>query len=351
MRKKINAIIISIVILVFVSTMFILKGNLNKGKYTEESNGLYVLGLSGTKAYYYSKNFKLLSEIDLWKAWELEPVSNNKVYATIIGTDYKSGREIAVLKNGRLIKKIPLEYSLPLFAEYNPNDGKAYVAHVCKITKHKENCITVIDTQHDKEINNILFDREVDAITFWGEKMYVSSLDVKDDSPPRIDIFNVEDYSIEKTFSIDLQMITDIKAVSNDVLYAVNDLSENPEIYVIDCKKGLIMDTIKLPNNNPYKVFLYKTGEKTKVYVSHYNIDDSGGETISVIDPYKNQVIKNIEGINCPASITFFDNKMVVGDEEKEEDAKLFVYDLAKEKVINIIPLETSPDSIAKAGE
>lgn len=275
------------------------------------SSGIYVLSTPRT-VHFLSSNYAFLSEIDLLGGSDLAAGESGKVYVAIAGNSRKRGSEIDVLQNGKLQKKIKLTYSLPWIVKYNPNNKKIYVGHTTKITYHNENCITVIDTINDEEESNIMHDYAVQDMVFSPDnKMIVSSEDK--DYGRWLNVFDLSNNSLIKTIPMGDIRIDSMVLASNGLIYGSTELSDDPNLYAIDWQKGSV-SIIDLEYECPYRVYLTCQNGKEYVYVSHLNYDDRSGKTISVIDPNQNKVVKKITDVDCPLSIGFNDNQLLVGD-------------------------------------
>ncbi len=182
------------------------------------SSGIYILSTPRT-VHFLSSNYDFLSEIDLLGGFDLAAGKNGKVYVAIPGSSKKQGKEVDVLQNGKLKKKIKLSYSLPWIVKYYPYNKKIYVGHMTKITYHNENCITVIDTMKDEEESNIMHDYGVYDMVFSPDnKMIVSASGIKG-KDRRLNVFDLSNNSLINTIPMDEIRLDSMVLASNGLIF------------------------------------------------------------------------------------------------------------------------------------
>ncbi|WP_066632636.1 YncE family protein [Desulfolucanica intricata] len=276
--------------------------------YINKNSGIYCLTASRDVFYLSSEDYKILNKITVEGGWKITPVQDGKIYITVRGSLSKAGKEIAVLQNGKVIKNIELNHLLPRIIKYNEYNRKAYVGHI--FYKNK-NYITVINTEKDLVENYLSYDKNIEDIAFIKNKMIISAWAPKG-KPYQIDIISLDNYSVTKTIPIDFIMSSMI--VVGDMIYGINGLSQEPFLYVIDWKKEKVVEKIRLKENSPWRVYKNEVDGKSYVYVSHYNIDNMSGKSISCVDPENNEVVKTITNAFHPGDIAFNNKDIIVGD-------------------------------------
>ncbi|MGI5881029.1 MAG: YncE family protein [Syntrophomonadaceae bacterium] len=283
------------------------------GTYSGETPGIYILSTT-SRVVCLSDDFKILTTIDLLGSSDLTYGGNGKVYATIDGNSRKGGREIDVLQNGKLQKRIKLTYSLPWKAQYNPYNNKLYVSHKCKITNHKENCITVIDTITDEEETNIMYNYGIEDMAFTSDnKMIASAWEVIEDDR-YLTVFDLKTNQIIKTMAMGDLEISSLAVGSDGLIYGVTQLKDNPVLYVIDWRKEEI-NKVGLSCPYPFQVYLHSQDKKEYVYISHVNENNlREGHMISVVDPLLQKVVDELDTVICPHSVLFYDDQLMVGN-------------------------------------
>lgn len=108
--------------------------------------------------------------------------------------------------------------------------------------------------------------------------------------------------------------ITSMEMGVDNRIYAVTNRFKKPILYVIDWQEGIITDKIKLKYDYPYGVYLHCIDDKEYIYITHLNIDNNEGNVITVVDPRKKVVVRELTNINCPTDISFNNNEILVGD-------------------------------------
>ncbi len=341
--KKVLIIIISIAILAFgynyaleQKTAIVVK----KNDKPEKTSGLYVLSTPRT-ILFFSTDYKLISKTQLLGGSDLACGEKGKIYVAVRGNPQSVGKEVCVLQDGIIKNRIELTYSMPWIIKYNSLNQRLYIGHTYKITHYKENCITVIDTLKDEEETNIMYDYSVTDMVFSQDnKMIVSAWGTK--TGRRLDVFDLKDNSITKTIPMGNIQISSMAISTDGLIYAVTQLSKKPIIYVVDWEKGEIINEITLNHEYPYQVYTRNQDGKEYIYIAHLNYDICKGTAISVIDPIKQQLVCDITNVNCPQSLAFHDQDLVIGDWEKNQ---LVILD-EKYKVRKTIVIERPIDMV-----
>ncbi|WMJ81806.1 hypothetical protein RBU49_06055 [Clostridium sp. MB40-C1] len=316
--------------------------NNNTSKSLNLNKGIYILSSGDTVYYLPNEKSTTVKKYKVEGALDMRKVSNNKVYVPICYGDHKE--EIAMFHNGKFNKYIKLSYDLPLLVRYNKYNNKAYITHKTKVTKQKENCITVINTLLDKEENTIMYNNHVEDITFTtNNSMVVSSYSLKEKAH-KLDIFNLKTNSIIKTIPTPVKF-SSIKCGKNNLIYAVNRKSKDNILYVIDLNKGKVINKIKLPHEYPYKVFIKEKAKKEYIYVLHQDFDSLKGKGISVIDSSSDKIIAEFLQIECPEDIDIYEEKMIVSN---WRDGKIYI--INNNKICNEIQIN-KPLSVVINGE
>ncbi|HBV99346.1 MAG: hypothetical protein JL50_21665 [Peptococcaceae bacterium BICA1-7] len=276
----------------------------------KENEEIYCLNTSRDVFYISGKDYSILNKTRVNGAWSMTPARNGKIYIAIRGSLSKAGKEVAVLQYGKIIKNIELEFPLPRVIKYNQYNDKIYVGHIRFLG---QNYISTIDTTNDQVVNCMPYNYEIEDITFAKENiMIVSSWDA--DYNDRIDIIDLDNNSIIDTIPIYFKA-SSIKVIDN-AIYALNDLSSEPSLYVIDWKREpRMIEKVELADNNPWRIYTNEINGKSFLYITHYNVDDMSGESISLIDPSKNVLTKRLENIHHPRDIAFNGNDILVGDQ------------------------------------
>ncbi|MCY6959790.1 YncE family protein [Clostridium brassicae] len=338
MNKKKFLVILSIlciILCVILGGRYFLnckKTNLNSTSESSNLNkGIYILSSGDTVYYLSNEKSTTVKKYNVEGALDMKEVSNNKVYVPICYGEHKE--EIAVLHNGEFSKYIKLSYDLPLLIRYNKYNNKAYVTHKTKVTKQKENCITVINTLLDKEENTIMYNNHVEDITFTtNNNMVVSSYSLKEKAH-KLDIFNLKTNSIIKTIPTPIKF-SSIKCGKNNLIYAVNQKSKDNILFVIDLNKGKVIKKIKLPYEYPYKIFISNKAEKEYIYVLHQDFDSLQGKGISIIDSSSNKIVTQLAQVECPEDIDLYEEKMVVSN---WRDGRIYI--INNNVICNEIPI------------
>ncbi|AEG16165.1 hypothetical protein Desku_2641 [Desulfofundulus kuznetsovii DSM 6115] len=308
-----------------------------------EEKGIYCMTPSRYVFYISGKDYKILNKVRVNGGWNMAPARDGKIYVAIRGNLSKAGKAVAVLQNGKIIKYIELKNPLPRIVKYNDYNGKAYVGHIFFMNK---NFITVFNTENDIVERYLPYNGEIEDISFAKDnKMIISSwMPDKDKYKDKIDVIDLDNYSLIR--SIPLNFKASSIEVIGDAIYLINGLSGDPFIYAVEWKKNdsTMIKKIKLSDNYPWRLYKNEIGGKTYLYVTHYNIDNMSGQSISLIDPDQNKVIKVIHNAYHPGDIAFNNNEIVVCDHVNE---RLLV--LRDSKIVHEIKLGERPIFIAKA--
>ncbi len=296
--------------MIFIVAMEIKHSNVASSYDDKIGTGLYVL--STYKMYYLSSDtYNVINQIKLNGAYDMTVGKKDKVYVPIYGYANNAGNKIKVFKDGKVQNEITLKYTLPDKVRYNKYDKRAYIWYACKITSQEENGITVIDTVNDTVVKHIKYNNCIEDIVFTDDnKMIVSAWGVTG-GDWKLDVIDLKNDSIIKTISFKPK-ITSMEFVGNNLIYAVSTLLNEPYVYVIDYKKGKLVDKIKVSSKYRYKVCKVTVGGKEYIYVIHLNIDNNEGNIISVIDPSIGKMVNRITGISSPNDLFFYNDKLLV---------------------------------------
>ncbi|NHM27334.1 hypothetical protein G7K71_10115 [Desulfofundulus sp. TPOSR] len=307
-----------------------------------EEKGIYCM-TPGYVFYISDKDYKILNKVRVNGGWNMAPVRDGKIYVAIRGNLSKAGKAVAVLQNGKIIKYIELKNPLPRIVKYNEYDGKVYIGHIFFMSK---NFITVFNTENDTVERYLPYNGEIEDISFAKDnKMIISSwMPDKDKYKDKIDVIDLDNYSLIR--SIPLNFKASSIEVIGDAIYLINGLSGDPFIYAVEWKKNdsTMIKKIKLSDNYPWRLYKNEISGKTYLYVTHYNINNMSGQSISLIDPDQNKVIKVIHNAYHPGDIAFNNNEILVCDHVNE---RLLV--LRDSKIVHEIKLGERPIFIVKA--
>lgn len=253
----------------------------------KQEDGIYCLTVSRDLYYLSSSDYKILNKTKVIGGLDMAAVKDKKVYVTIRGNLAKAGKEIAILKNGEIVRNIELEHILPQNIKYNKFNGKAYIGH---ILFNNKNYITVINTEDDVVEHVMSHNEYIEDFAFSENRMFISSWDSKaPGETSQIHVINLDDYSKISSFPLDF-IVTSLIAVDNTI-YAIGALSDEPVLYAFNAENGNVEKRIKLDERKPWRVYENEIDGKTYIYVSHYDIDDMSGDSISCIDPETKEVI------------------------------------------------------------
>lgn len=312
MRKIMIGAMFSAIVVAIIAFIYYNYKNSSLSEYAvvKEHEGIYCLNASRDVFYISGEDYSIINKTMVNGAWGMTPARNGKIYIAIRGSLSKAGKEVAVLQDGKIINNIELEFPLPRVIRYNEYNDKVYVGHIRFLGK---NYISAINTANDEVENCLPYNYEIEDITFAkGNIMIVSSWDA--DCKDRIDIINLDNNSIIDTIPIDFKA-SSIKVIDNEI-YALNGLSSEPALYVMDWKKEpLIIEKVELGDKNPWRIYANEINGKSFLYITHYNIDDMSGESISLIDPSKKVLTKRLKNIHHPRDIAFNGNDILVGDQ------------------------------------
>ncbi len=314
-------------------TMKIKHSNVASSYDSKTGAGLYVL--STYKMYYLANDtYDVVEQTKLNGAYDMAIGEKNKVYVPIYGYANNVGKKIKVFKDGKVQNEIILEYTLPDKVRYNKYNKKAYIWYACKITSQEENGITVIDTVNDTVVKHIKYNNCIEDIVFTDDnKMIVSAWGVTG-GDWKLDVIDLENDSIIKTISFKPK-ITSMEFIGNNLIYAVSTLLDEPYVYVIDYKKGKLIDKIKVSSKYRYKVCKATIKGKEYIYVIHLNIDNNEGDVISVIDPLTRKMVNKITGISSPNDLSFHNGKLLVSSWLNNK-----IYVLENNKIVKEIDIQ-----------
>jgi len=284
-----------------------------KNAVIEGQGGIYCMNTSRDVFFISGKDYSIINKTKVVGGWDMAAVRDDKIYITIRGNLSNGGKEIAILRGGVIDGNIELEYPLPRFVRYNEYNEKAYVGHIFIQGK---NYITVIDTKNDLVEKYFPYDYNIEDIAFSEDNiMMVSSSTAH--GVHKIDIINLDNYSILKSIPIDFRT-SSINVVGNTI-YATNAVSDKSLLYAVDWnKESQTIEKIKLKDTNPYKIYKKDINGKPYLYVTHYNIDDMSGKSITIVDPEKKEAIKRIENVQSSRDITFNNGDILAGDRVNE---------------------------------
>lgn len=273
-----------------------------------------------------------LEEIDKTKvpgAWDLRAVGNSKVYVSIPGDANFSGDSIKVINKGKIENTIKLSYDLPLDIRYNKYNKRAYITHKYKITYAKENCISIIDTITDTEVDTFMYDDIVLDIDFSADnKMYISSQN-SESAIPRIDVVNLDNHVIEDSIELKEPLDSIAYCELNQKIYGVSTWERDSILYSINFKEGLIIST-QMNSRDPSQIVLDNSGESPLLYISNiYRDETNEGDIITVYDPIENKVINEIKNIHGNADFIVKDYLYAVANYE----GKIYKYDLINDEL------------------
>jgi hypothetical protein len=293
MQRKNIAIIGLVLIAVIAFGFYILKPKPVTSDHTEvtevsEENGIYCYTSSRNMCFLSSDDYQVLNKVLIYGGLNVAAVSDKKVYLTIRGDHSKAGKEIAVFRNGNIIKSIELEHILPENIIYNEHDGKAYVGHI--LINHT-NYITVINTKNDTVEHVIPYhDKVIEDMAICGNKLYVSSWYSRaPGEASQIDTIDLDDYCLINTFPLDYTVTSMI--VLDNTIYGIRSLSDEPVVYALNAENGNVEKRIQLEEQYPWEIYKNEQDGKIQLYVSHYNVDNGTGDSISCIDPETSEVI------------------------------------------------------------
>lgn len=279
----------------------------------EEQGGIYCLNTSRDVFFISSKDYSIIHKTKVNGGWNMAAVRDGKVYVAVRGNLDKAGKTVTVLRDGKLVGNIKLEYSLPRIIKYNEYNGKAYIGHIFFLGK---NYITIIDTKNDAVENYLPYNYDINDIAFTKDnKMIVSS---RTEEKNFIDIISLDNYSIIKT--IPLNFTASSIEVVDSTIYAINKLSSEPFLYAIDLNIGSqTLEKIKLKDDHPCKIYKNMINGNPYIYVTHYNADDMSGESITLIDPERKEAIKRIENAQHARDIAFNNHDILAADRVNEK--------------------------------
>lgn len=311
MTKKISLIIGFICICILIACVFYIQkpGQLtNSNSKIKQEDGIYCLTISRDLYYLSSSDYKVLNKTNVIGGLDMAAVKDKKVYVTIRGNLSKAGKKIAVLRNGQIVKNIELKQILPQNIKYNKFDGKAYIGH---ILFNNHNYITVINTKNDIVEHVISHNKYIEDFAFSENRMYISSWDSKaPKETSQIYVINLDDYSIIDSFPLDY--IATSMIVVDKTIFAIAGLSDEPVLHVLNAENGKAEKCIELGERHPWRVYENEIDGKTYIYVSHYNIDDMVGDSISCIDPETNEVINIFRNAQSAEVLGFNGNDILI---------------------------------------
>ncbi len=296
----------------------------------EEQGGIYCMNTSRDVFYISDKDYSILHKTKVNGGWNMASVRDGKIYVAVRGDLSRAGKKVAVLRDGRIVDNIELEYPLPRIIKFNEYNGKAYVGHILITGK---NYITTIDTKNDAVENYFPYNYNIEDIAFAKDNMMIVSSWTSKSNTFKIDIINLDNYSISETIPINFKA-SSIEVIGNTI-YTVNGLSSEPILYTIDWNKGSqTLEKIKLKDNYPCRIYKNEINGKPYIYVTHYNIDDMSGESITLIDPERKAAIKRLDNAQHSRDIAFNNNDILVGDRVNDR-----ILVLNNDKIIHEIKL------------
>ncbi len=285
------------------------KNELDVGATTSAEN-MYVL-TGSRELHYITEDGPILSSVKIPPCGDIKAVSDNKLYSAIRGDDRKAYSNIYVFNNGKKVKDIKLTYSLPWIIKYNEKNKKAYISHVTKLTYHEDNCITVIDTINDIEETNIMFDRDILDFVFTADNQMVVCSRGTMYPADRIDIFELENNTITETIPSG-EKISSIAVTENNLVYGVSDMKEDAIVTVFDLNNKGKKQQIKLNYDYPNKVFAGTISGKEYIFITHQDADNGKGSVVTIIDPEKGKIFKELTNLDSPDYICIDDNKVFI---------------------------------------
>ena len=337
MNKKICFSIVSLCLLICIGYVFnkiSKKSQIVNEPLTINKHSIYVRSCGNEMNILDTTNFNIKPiKHNIDYTLNMAEVQDNKIYAPICNKKW-----ISVFKGGKFQKDIKLKYDLPLKARYNRFNGYTYVSHMTKLTYNDENCITVIDSNTDTEKCNILYDKGVEDITFTKDnKMIVSSWTTSGDTIYNIDIFDLKNNSIVKTLKMPVKYDC-IKAVSDDLVYAINRMIKDPYIDIISLSKGKVIDRIKLPYDSPYSIYIDTTNDNNIAYILHaWDMNLEEGQGVTMFN-YKTHKIENkIPNIKSSQTMCIKKDKLYFASWAWD---KIYVVDKKKFKIEKEIKFE-----------
>lgn len=306
-------------------------------------NGVYCYTASGNMYFLSSDDYQVLNKVLIYGGLNMAAVADKKVYLTIRGEDSKAGKEIAVFRNGNIIKTIELERILPEKIIYNEHDCKAYVGH---IAMNRKNYITVINTKNDT-VEYIIpyFDKVIEDMAVYGNKLYVSSWYSRSPGElSQIDTINLDDYRLINTFPLDY-IVTSMIVLDNTI-YVIRGLSDEPVVYALDAESGKVEKRIELKKRYPWQIYKHQQDGKIYIYVSHYNAENMTGDSISCIDPETTEVIDVLPNALCAEVLGFNGKDILIGEQKNDRLSILRNRELIKKIGIGrVIAVATVSDS------
>ena len=79
--------------------------------------------------------------------------------------------------------------------------------------------------------------------------------------------------------------------VLDNTIYGIRSLSDEPVVYALNAENGNVEKRIQLEEQYPWEIYKNEQDGKIQLYVSHYNVDNGTGDSISCIDPETSEVI------------------------------------------------------------
>ena len=153
--KKIVIVIVIVIVILLLSICFTSCIQANQENVDKQDQGIYVLYVDGySRVRYLTSGLEKISDIKVKGGWDLCSNGKGKLYVSIAWNASFGGDSVKVIEDGVITKTIDLTYDLPLDIKYNEYNEKAYVTHKYKLTFDNENCISIIDTLTDKEIDS-----------------------------------------------------------------------------------------------------------------------------------------------------------------------------------------------------
>jgi len=269
------------------------------GNIEKQDQGIYILYKDGSSnVQYLTNDLEKVTDFEVAGGWDLCSTGNGKVYVSIPGDAHFNGDCLKVLENGEIVKTIELTYDLPMDIRFNKFDKRAYVSHKYKVTFANENCISIIDTEADEEVDSFIYDELVLDITFSSDdKMYISSQNIKT-KKAQIDVVNLKSYEIENHMFVDEPLTSIEYCESTQLLYGVSNRKESPVLYSVNCEEGLV-SFLDISTKYPSKLILDTSGDKPLFYISNVDVDNSdAGHIITIYDPIEQREIKKLENID-----------------------------------------------------
>jgi len=299
--KKLSILVLAVLVSIcFISCIQSNQENSNiRENIDKQDQGIYILYKDGySRVRYLTSGLEKISDIKVKGGWDLCSNGKGKLYVSIAGNASFGGDSVKVIEDGAITKTIDLTYDLPLDIKYNKYNEKAYVTHKYKLTFANENCISIIDTLIDKEIDSFFYDGLIEDITFSSDdKMYIASQNIET-FEGQIDVVNLNSNEIEKHIVVDVPLTSIEYSEATKMLYGVSDRKESPILYIADCKDGTV-SSLTISNNNPYKLVLDNSEERPLLYISSvYTNKADEGHIITIYDLTEQKEINKIENIN-----------------------------------------------------